>query len=55
MKFSDIPQFTRSGSWQCDFDLQSLIKWIVNEQKNENLQLNPDFQRGQVWHNYLLQ
>lgn len=49
MRFSDISQFTRSGTWQCDFDLQGLVKWIVNEQKNENLQLNPDFQRGHVW------
>ena len=49
MKFKDIPQFTRSGSYQVN------IPWIflkkqLNEFVNElHLQLNPDFQRGHVW------
>jgi hypothetical protein len=49
MKFRDIPQFTRSGSWECDFDFKYFadeINKMVNEQ---GLQLNPDFQRGHVW------
>ena len=49
MKFSNIPQFTRSGSWQCDFDMLGLTNWILSEQKAEGLQLNPIFQRGHVW------
>lgn len=48
MKFSDIPQFN-NGSWQYNFDLQSLVEWITDEREKENLQLNPDFQRGHVW------
>jgi uncharacterized protein with ParB-like and HNH nuclease domain len=48
-KFRDIPQFTRDGNWQCDFDIKYIVKW-VNEQISESgLQLNPNFQRGHVW------
>ena len=47
-KFSDIPQFTRAGSWQCDFDVDGLKRFIEAETKN-GLQLNPQFQRGHVW------
>lgn len=49
MKFSDIPQFTRMGSWECNFSFQSLIREIDRMEKEEGLVLNPDFQRGHVW------
>jgi uncharacterized protein with ParB-like and HNH nuclease domain len=48
MKFRDIPQFTRSGNWECNYDLKSLVR-AIEEWKEEGLQLNPDFQRGHVW------
>ena len=47
-KFSDIPQFTRAGSWECNFDIEGIARWIEQEQR-EGLQLNPKFQRGHVW------
>lgn len=49
MKFRDIPQFTRSGSWECDFSIESVIKQIDEWDKEFGLNLNPDFQRGHVW------
>ena len=52
MKFSDIPQFTRNGNWQCDFDVEGLCRWINEEVNDHNLQLNPNFQRGHVWTEY---
>lgn len=47
--FKEIPQFTREGSWQCDFDIEHIVKWVNDEIKEEGLQLNPNFQRGHVW------
>lgn len=49
VRFRDIPQFTRDGSWQCDFDIEGAAKWVKQEIEQEGLQLNPDFQRGHVW------
>ena len=48
-RFKDIPQFTREGNYQVDMDIRRIPEWIVNEQKEMNLQLNPKFQRGHVW------
>lgn len=49
MKFRDIPQFTRFGSWECDFDISGFTREIKRMVSEEGLQLNPDFQRGNVW------
>lgn len=50
-RFQDIPQFTRSGNWACDFgidDVWSQIKkWQTPEQGS--LDISPDFQRAHVW------
>lgn len=48
-KFKDIPQFTRSGSWECDFSIVSVIQQIDEWDKEFGVNLNPDFQRGHVW------
>ena len=48
-RFRDIPQFTRDGNYQVDMDIRRIPEWIVNEQKEMNLQLNPNFQRSHVW------
>lgn len=48
-QFRDIPKFTRSGSYEVDYPIHSLVKWIEEEQREMGLQLNPDFQRGHVW------
>lgn len=49
MRFSDVPQFTRDGSYQVDMPLEYLIKQITEWESEDGLQLNPDFQRGHVW------
>lgn len=41
-KFSNIPQFTRDGNWECDFDIDGL-KSFIEEETKEGLQLNPPF------------
>lgn len=48
-RFQDVPQFTKDGAWQCDFNFEFLIEFIEENERNFNLQLNPDFQRGHVW------
>ena len=53
--FREIPQYTRSGSYEVDMSLdyvyQTVIKeWATGkEQVGRHLELNPDFQRGHVW------
>ena len=49
MRFKDIPKFTRVGSWQANMEWKYFIEWIDKNIKENNLQLNPDFQRGHVW------
>ena len=49
MKFSDIPQFTRSGSYEGNFTMPTLVRRIKEWEKEEFLEMNPDFQRGNVW------
>jgi uncharacterized protein with ParB-like and HNH nuclease domain len=53
MKFRDIPQFIETGSWECNYDFESLVKniekWCNGEDTDSKLEMNPDFQRGHVW------
>jgi hypothetical protein len=48
-RFQDIPQFTRAGSWECDYELDQMVLEIDGWVEQEGLQVNPDFQRGHVW------
>ena len=48
MKYSDIPQLTRSGTYQVNVPL-SHIKSAIDDYINDGLQMNPDFQRGHIW------
>lgn len=50
-RFQDVPQLTRSGNWECDFDLQGMWHQIKKWQSPEegSLDLDPDFQRSHVW------
>lgn len=48
-RFADIPKMTRSGSYEVDYPLDSLVRWVKEQEKEMGLQLNPDFQRGHVW------
>jgi hypothetical protein len=49
-RFRDIPQFTRSGSYQCNYNMDGVWDWI-NKQAEElgGVDLDPDFQRSHVW------
>ena len=49
MKFSDIVPFTRAGSYEIDMPLTYLKKTLDGYKEEYNLELNPDFQRGNVW------
>lgn len=49
VKFADIPQFTDSGNWECSYRLDSFIKTIDEWVEENELELEPDFQRGHVW------
>ena len=53
MRFSDIPQYITSGSWECNYDLERLVttieKWCEGIDVDKPLEMNPDFQRGHCW------
>lgn len=48
-RFEDVPQFTRSGSWECDYTLPRVLRFVEQAQEEEGLNLDPDFQRAHVW------
>jgi hypothetical protein len=48
-RFSDIPRFTEGGSWECDFRLDSVVRFVEEHQTGFGLDIDPDFQRGHVW------
>jgi len=48
-RFQDIPQFTKQGSWECDFQLDGLWHQVVKWQEEDGLDLDPYFQRAHVW------
>ena len=51
MKFRDIPQLTRDGTYQVNVPIRYVLDNITKWEKDDyyQLQLNPDFQRGHVW------
>lgn len=53
MKFAEIPQYINSGSWECNYSFASLVKtieaWSNGIDTDVKLEMNPDFQRGNVW------
>jgi|SRR5579872_72202 len=48
-RFSDIPQFTRSGSWQCHFPFDSVLPQLERWKDDYGADYDPDFQRMHVW------
>ncbi len=48
-RFADIPPFTRSGDWECNYGLDRLVAWVDEQKVEAGLNLDPDFQRGHVW------
>ncbi|MCP3941086.1 MAG: DUF262 domain-containing protein [Desulfobacteraceae bacterium] len=49
MKYKDIPKYTRDGNYMVDISFNYLVERIADFIKEDNLELNPDFQRGHVW------
>lgn len=49
MKIKDIKQLTGEGHYKIDIPLSFFKEKIDKFQKEYNLQLNPDFQRGHIW------
>lgn len=47
--FRDIPPLTPAGQYTASVGLGFLEKWLTEEGRNCDLQLDPDFQRGHVW------
>ena len=48
-RFADIPRFISHGNYAVDYPLDYFMKWVEEEEREEGLQLYPDFQRGHVW------
>lgn len=49
MHYRDIPMFTKDGNYEVNIFLESLERTIKDFEKEYKLELNPDFQRGNVW------
>ncbi len=49
MKFNDIQMFVSDGNYEVNMPIDHLERRIVEWQAEDNLQLDPDFQRGHVW------
>lgn len=45
LRFRDIPQFTRMASYAVDISWDYLLQYLDHDELN----LDPDFQRGHVW------
>lgn len=49
MKFSDVTQYTRSAGYMVNVTLDHLVGHYVRYVTEYGLDVNPDFQRGNVW------
>lgn len=49
MNYRDIKPFTKSGSYEVNVGLEFLETTIKVYEEEYGLELNPDFQRGNVW------
>lgn len=49
MKVSSIPKLTSYGNHSVSIRLGSIKRTIQEYQDEDNLEINPDFQRGHVW------
>lgn len=45
----DIPPLTRTGPWECDYDLRGVVRFVDEQIEELGLDIDPDFQRGHVW------
>ena len=49
MKFKDLPKFTRVGHYNVNVNWKYFTDAIERYVKEYKLEMNPDFQRGNVW------
>lgn len=49
MNYRDIPQYTRSSPYAVDIGWGYLESWLAIQEKDAQLELDPDFQRHHVW------
>lgn len=49
MNWKDIPQFTSCGDFWTEVPLEYIERQLESDRADYNLELNPDFQRGNVW------
>ena len=49
MRFRDIEQFTRPGNYQVNVSLLHIPRTLEDYKTDFGLEMNPDFQRGNVW------
>lgn len=49
MRFVDIPKFTSDGSYNVDIPVNYIERTLADYKEAYGLELNPDFQRGNVW------
>lgn len=49
MKWHEIPTLITQGSYEVNVSIDYFEKFFSSLEKEDGLQLNPDFQRGHVW------
>ena len=49
IKFKDIPQFTGAGHYEIDVPISHIVSAVEDYKKTYGLEMDPDFQRGNVW------
>lgn len=49
MRFEDIPTFTKSGTYEVDVPINYIERTLAWYKDDYDLDLDPDFQRGNVW------
>lgn len=50
MKWNEIPKFIATEHcYHVNTGIKGYVGWISDEEREMNLQMNPDFQRGHVW------
>lgn len=49
MRFRDIPQMTRDGSYRVNIGWGYIEKWLVDCNGRWGVDLDPPFQRAHVW------
>lgn len=49
IKYSEIEKIMPNGSYEINVGLKHIDRWLDEMEEDYGLELNPDFQRGNVW------